>query len=287
MGFLKLGELVKFDFSLIITIIVVILLISLFNVSLKIVKKKLLKKSKNKKQISNVKIFTRILNIAFVIFILFIAFFSYIGSWTGLGVVVGLLTAALGFALQRPITGVAAWIMVVIKRPFSIGDRIVIGDIRGDVYDISLTHIYIDEVGGLINSDAPSGRNVMIPNYLLFEQNIINYNLTDDYILGNVSVDVTYESNMDKAMKIAEDSAKKFVKDYFQKEKQEIRVRVKMKEASMEVRVLFYVPAKLIYEISSNITKEIYDRIKKEKNVEIAYPHTEIVFKDKNLFKKR
>lgn len=275
------------NLSLFLTIIFVILLITLFNISLKIAKKNLLKKSKNKKQISNIKIFTRILNIIFVILILFAAFFSYIGSWTGLGVVVGLLTAALGFALQRPITGVAAWIMVVIKRPFSIGDRIIIGNVRGDVYDISLTHIYIDEVGGLINSDAPSGRNIMIPNHLLFEQNIINYNLTDDYVLGNVSVDITYESNMDKAMKIAEDSAKKFVKDYFKEKKQEIKIRVKMKDASMEVRVLFYVPAKLIYEISSNITKEIYDKIKKEKDVEIAYPHTEIVFKDKKLFKKR
>ena len=38
--------------------------------------------------------------------------------------------------------------------------------------------------------------------------------------------------------------------------------------------------------ISSDVTKEVYDLVKKDKNVEIAYPHMELVMKDKNLFKK-
>ncbi len=38
--------------------------------------------------------------------------------------------------------------MVIIKRPFEIGDRIIIGDVRGDVIDLTLTHIYISEIGG-------------------------------------------------------------------------------------------------------------------------------------------
>jgi len=276
----------KIDFSLIITIIVVILLISFFNISLKVIKKRLLKKSRNKKQVSNIKIFTRILNIVLIILVLFMAFFSYIGSWTGLGIVVGLLTAALGFALQRPITGIAAWIMVVVKRPFHIGDRIIIGDVKGDVYDISLTHIYLDEIGGHIESDQPSGRNIMVPNYLLFEQNVINYNLIDDFILGEVVVNVTYESDLDKALEIIKKATNKFTGNYEREIKKDIKLILKMNSSSMEIRTLFFSPMKLVYEISSNITKEIYDKIKKEKNVKIAYPHTELVFKDKKLFKK-
>ncbi|MBT6734776.1 mechanosensitive ion channel, partial [Candidatus Woesearchaeota archaeon] len=180
------SNLITANAKLLILIVLVITIFIVFNVIIKFLKKKLLKKAKKKKQISNIKIFTRILQIVFSSLVLLIVFFSYTGSWTGLGVVAGLLTAALGFALQRPITGIAAWIMVVLKRPFEIGDRIVIGDVKGVVYDISLTHVFVDEIGGEIESDQRSGRNIMIPNHLLFEHNIINYTLTNDYIMGEV-----------------------------------------------------------------------------------------------------
>jgi len=271
---------------LLITILVVLSLIFIFGFILGIIKRQMLRKSKSKKQISNIKIFTKILNVTFIIVILFFAFFSYLGSWTGLGIFAGLLTAALGFALQRPITGIAAWIMVVVKRPFSIGDRIIIGNVKGDVYDITLSHVYLDEAGGLVDTEEHSGRTIMVPNYLLFEQNIINYTLMDDYVLGEVLADITYESNLDRAIKIAYDSALKFVKDFSKETHKEPKVRVKMNASSITLKVRFFAPVKNMSEIKSEIIREILNRIKKEKDVEIAYPHTEVVFKDKKLFSK-
>jgi len=268
------------------TIVVVVIFIILFNLILGFIRKKLLKRAKKKKQISNIKIFSKLLQIIFTFLVLLIAFFSYIGSWTGLGVVAGLLTAGLGFALQKPITGIAAWIMVILKRPFDVGDRISIGDVKGEVYDITLTHIYIDEIGGEIKSDQRSGRNIMIPNHLLFEHNIVNYTLTNDYVLGEVVVDVTYESNLNKAIEIAEKSILRFAKEFSNENDRKYSIRVKMAESSMILMIRFFAPIKIMQETSSNITKEIYDEIKKEKDVEIAYPHSEIVFKDKNLFSK-
>ncbi|MBI2632110.1 mechanosensitive ion channel [Candidatus Pacearchaeota archaeon] len=145
-------SLFSFDFNGIIPFLevlaIALILIILFNLILLFVKRSLLKRAKSKNQISNIKILSRIINIVVVILIIILSFFSYVRSWTGIGVVLGLLTAALGFALQKPITGVAAWLMVVLKRPFRVGDRITIGGVKGDVYDISLTHLYIDEVGG-------------------------------------------------------------------------------------------------------------------------------------------
>jgi len=286
MVFNEILNIINKNIPLFALIIVVILIIIIFNFVMNLLKKYLLKKAKSKKQISNIKIFVRILNISFIITIILFAFFSYIGSWTSLGLVAGLLTAALGFALQRPITGLAAWVMVVLKRPFMIGDRIIIGNVKGEVYDITLTHICIDEIGGEIESDQRSGRNIMVPNYLLFENNIINYTLINDYILGEVIVSITYESDLEKAIKILEDSAIKFVNDYSKIIKREPNVRAKMDASCMNLKVRFFAPVNIMQEVSSNITKEIYHRIKKEKDVEIAYPHTEIIFKDKKLFKK-
>src|SRR3989344_7772702 len=164
---------------LLIIIIGVFISIMVFNLILRIVKKQMLKKAKSKKQISNIQIFTKVIDAIFIVLILLTAFFSYVGSWTGLGIFIGLLTAALGFALQKPITGIAAWLIIIIKRPFNVGDRIKIGNMRGEVYDITLTHLYLDEIGGDVDTEDYSGRNIIVPNHLLFENNIINYTLIE------------------------------------------------------------------------------------------------------------
>ena len=71
---------------------------------------------------------------------------------------VAFLSMVLGWSLQRPVTDIAAWLMVMIKRPFKIGDRIIIRGVRGDVLEISPTHILLGEVGGCFVAAGCSGR---------------------------------------------------------------------------------------------------------------------------------
>lgn len=263
------------------TVITVVITFLIFNLIINFVKRKLLKRVKTKKQISNVEIFSRVLKYIFLIILILIGFSSYYGSWTGLGLGIGLFSAALGWALQRPITGIAAWVMIITKRPFEIGDRIIIGNVRGDVVEITLTHVYISEIGGLVSGEENSGRIIMVPNSTLFEQSIINYTYSnDEYTLDQVAVTITYESNLDKAIKIALESAKKYTKKG-RETKKEPYIRTYFQPSGMEVRVRYFAPAKRLQEFSSNITKEIFDRIRKTKDVEIAYPHTEVIFKNK------
>jgi small-conductance mechanosensitive channel len=268
------------------TLLIVLFLFVVFSFVLGMIKRALLNKSKNKKQKTDIENFSRLFKIVIFIILVFIGIASYVGSFTGLGIAAGLLTAALGWALQRPITGIAAWIMVIIKNPFSIGDRVIIGSIKGDVKDITLTHIVLNEVGGLVNSEVVSGRIVMVPNWQLYEQNIINYTKQHDYIIGEVVVQVTYESNLDRAMKIAFESALKYTNEASEKLKQEPMIRVVMAGSGIDVKVRFYGDTFGIQRITSEVTKEIFDQINKTQDVEIAYPHTEVVFKNKKLFKK-
>lgn len=263
------------------TIIIVVVVFIIFSFILGIVKRRLLKKATTKKQISNVKIFSKVLKYLFVLILILFAIFSYAGSWAGLGLSVGLLSAALGWALQKPITGIAGWIMVVVRRPFDIGDRIIIGNVRGDVETITLTHIHIREIGGIVAGEESSGRIIMVPNSILFTQNIINYTSQNEYILDQVVVAVTYESNLDKAMAIAIESAKKCTKEFIKKIKKEPYVRTYFQPSGINVHVRYFAPAVRLQEFSSKVTKEIYDRIMKSKDVEIAYPHTEVLFRKK------
>ncbi len=263
------------------TIVAVVVAYVIFSLVLGIIKKALLKRVKKKRQRSNVEIFSKVLKYVFFLILILLAVSSYSGSWAGLGLGVGLFSAALGWALQKPITGVAAWIMIVTKRPFEIGDRIIIGNVRGDVKDITLTHIYIREIGGIVAGEENSGRIIMVPNSTLFEKNIINYTSEDEYILDQVSFNITYESNLDKAIDIAIKVAEKETKDIIKKTKKRPYVRTYFKPSGIAVNVRYFAPAKNLQELSSRITQSILRMVKREKEVRIAYPHTEVLLKEK------
>ena len=49
----------------------------------------------------------------------------------------------------------------------------------------------------------------------------------------------------------------------------------------VNVRVRYLSPAKRLQRISSAITKEVLDKIAVAKDVEIAYPHTEVLLRKK------
>ena len=68
------SNLITANAKLLILIVLVITIFIVFNVIIKFLKKKLLKKAKKKKQISNIKIFTRILQIVFSSLVLFECF---------------------------------------------------------------------------------------------------------------------------------------------------------------------------------------------------------------------
>ena len=241
----------------------------------------LIKRVRTKRMKHNVIVFNNLLTYLFFILAIVTIFFYFTGNSLAVGLTAGFLTAALGWALQRPITGMAAWIMVVVKKPFRIGDRILIGSTKGDVIDITLTHIYLKEIGGTINSEEISGRIVMIPNSVMFEQNIINYTVQDDYILDDVGVLITYESNLDKAMQICEKAAKKVMKDFLGKTSKDPYVRIQFQSSGIDMKTRYYVHASERIKISSDLTREIFKAFEKEKDIEIAYPHTEVVLRNK------
>ena len=57
--------------------------------------------------------------------------------------------------------------------------------------------------------------------------------------------------------------------------------RLKFKDSGIDVTVIYNSFAKERNKISTNITRKIFNTIKKNKDVEIAYPHTEVLFREK------
>ncbi|MFP4117875.1 MAG: mechanosensitive ion channel family protein [Candidatus Woesearchaeota archaeon] len=201
------------------------------------------------------------------------------GSFAAFGVSAGLFTAALGWALQRPITGIAGWIMVMVKKPFKIGDRILIDAIRGDVVDITLTHVYLKELGGIISGEETSGRTILVPNSILFEKNIINYSLNNKYIRDQVKVQVTYESDLHKAKKLAVKAAKEVLGKETLEETDEPYALTYFADSGINMYIRYQVPAEKLQKMGAEITQKIYDHFKEHKDIQFAYPHRAIVRK--------
>jgi len=206
---------------------------------------------------------------------------SFSGSLTTIGISAAFLGMILGWSLQSPVTGIAAWMMILLKRPFKIGDRIIISGITGDVVDITLTHILLNQVGGTIGGEERSGRTVLIPNATLFQQIIHNYTFGTKYLLDEVNVVITFGSDFKKAEKILIKAAQKVTRNVIGITGEKPFVRAEIADSGTRLRLRYKTLAKKRQETSSDMVKLIITMFAREDEVEFAYPHSEVVYRAK------
>lgn len=105
---------------------------------------------------------------------------------TRLATGLGLVTAGVAFALQRVITAVAGYFVILRGKTFNVGDRIVMGGVRGDVIALDFMQTTIMEMGqpaAVQNADPAvwvkgrqyTGRVVTITNAKIFDEPVYNY----------------------------------------------------------------------------------------------------------------
>jgi small-conductance mechanosensitive channel len=115
------------------------------------------------------------------------------------GAFLGLLTAGLAIALKDMLTNIAGWIFILTRKPFTLGDRIQIGDQAGDVIDIRLFQFTLLEIGNWVRADQSTGRIIHIPNGIVFTKPQSNYSTGFKYIWNEMSVLLTFESHWEEA----------------------------------------------------------------------------------------
>lgn len=110
----------------------------------------------------------------------------------------GLISLVLGFALQAPITSFIAWIYLVFRRTYLVGDRIQIKGFRGDVVSISYLDTSILECSGdYLGNDRGSGRVIKFPNSLVLREEVINYSGPDiPFIWNEIPIQIAYTSDL-------------------------------------------------------------------------------------------
>lgn len=133
----------------------------------------------------------------------------WFGNVTGWAAYLGIVSAGLAIALQDPVTNLAGWVFLSVRKPFVVGDRIQIGDHRGDVIDMRLFQFSLMEVGNWVDADQSTGRIIHIPNGWVFKQSTANYTKGFNFIWNELPVTVTFESDWKKAKGILAEIAER------------------------------------------------------------------------------
>lgn len=192
----------------------------------------------------------------------------------------GILVAAIGFAAQQSFSNIISGIFIVFFKPFRVGDMIKVGDFDyGIVEDITLQHTVINNF---------ENKRVIIPNANISNDSIINDSIQELNVCRYVEVGISYDSDIDLAMKIMEEEALKHPKcidNRTPEEKAEKapQVRVRMigfGDSSLDLRAYVWTddPYTAI-QMHSDINIAIKKRFDAE-GIEIPFPYRTIVYKN-------
>jgi small-conductance mechanosensitive channel len=120
-------------------------------------------------------------------------------NWYTAAASLGLISLVLGFALQTPITSLIGWVYILVREPYRVGDRIRIGDARGDVIDVDYLDTTLWEVGGEhLAGFHPSGRLIKFPNANVLKEPVYNYSWPlFPYIWNEIRFQIAYDSDLE------------------------------------------------------------------------------------------
>jgi small-conductance mechanosensitive channel len=186
----------------------------------------------------------------------------------------------LGWSLQAPVSGFAAWIMVTLIRPYRIGDRVQFPNLGliGDVVSFSSMYLTLNQVGGSIGSEDPVGRMVHVPNAMLFGQVVINYTYlkslgTTSYILDEALFRVTLDSDWDTVENILLNTARTVTKNIIEKTGSQPYIRADTWDYGTLFRLRYITDATDRPRIMYEIVKEATKQIQRNRNVDLAIPY--------------
>ena len=155
----------------------------------------------------------RVTNLFVGLAIFFIILSILFANWYTAVLSLGLISLVLGFALQTPITSFIGWIYILVKVPYRVGDRIKIGDAKGDVIDVSYLDTTLWEFGGEhLSTDHPSGRIIKFPNSNVLSAAVFNYSWPlFPYIWNDIKFQIAYQSDLDFVARVMRETAEEEV----------------------------------------------------------------------------
>jgi small-conductance mechanosensitive channel len=183
----------------------------------------------------------------------------------------GVAGIAIGFAAKDTLSNLIAGVLLIIDRPFEVGDRIEVWSAPagsatwGDVVDIGLRATKIKTTDNIV---------IIIPNNEIMKRDIVNYTIISAKIRVRINVGVAYDADIEKAKElilnvaksvdwISDTPAPKVVVRNFGESSVDLQLRVWIDNARKRMDTVSHVTDKI---------KTAFD----EQGVEIPYPKRDI-----------
>lgn len=150
---------------------------------------------------------------SYVVIAMFIAtvFSDKLGGFT---VAFGVAGAGIAFALQEVIASVAGWIVITFGSFYKIGDRVMLGGIKGDVIDIGVLRTTVFQIGDWVNGDLYNGRVVRLANSFVFKEPVFNYSADFPFLWDELTVPVRHGSDRAQTQRLLEEVAEEVTGEY-------------------------------------------------------------------------
>ena len=188
----------------------------------------------------------------------------------------GVAGIAIGFAAKDTLSNLIAGILLIVDRPFEIGDRIEVWSAPagsatwGDVIDIGLRATKIKTTDNII---------IIIPNNEIMKRDIVNYTIINSKIRVRINIGVSYDADIEKTKSVilsVADSADWILKDpvprvvvkNFGESSVDLQLRVWIGDARKRMDTISYVIDRL---------KGEFDKA----GIEIPYPKRYIIITQK------
>lgn len=177
--------------------------------------------------------------------------------------VIGAAGLAVGLALQGSLSNFAAGVILIIFRPFKVGETVVINNQRGVIDSIQIFSTSIV---------TPTNEVVVIPNGQVVSANIINYSRLPERRLDLV-INVGYNSDIQKVYQVLHQAVNQ-TSNILTTKKPIIRLDV-LDASSMNFNVLVWT----LNENYGALKAELLENIKNaltENNINIPYPTMDV-----------
>ena len=178
---------------------------------------------------------------------------------------------AIGFAAKDTLSNLIAGVLLIIDRPFEVGDRIEVWNAPsgsatwGDVIDIGLRATKIKTTDNII---------IIIPNNEIMLRDIINYTIISEQIRVRINIGIAYDANLQKAKDIilrvaaatewvSDEPPPKVVVRNFGESSVDLQLRVWIHDARQRMNTISYI---------TDSVKEAFDA----EGIEIPYPKRDI-----------
>lgn len=199
--------------------------------------------------------------------ILIIAF-AIIISLGKFGITIAPFIAALGaaafgasFALQGPLSNYSAGLVIILTRPFTVGNTIFVAGVSGIVEEVKLACTILSD---------EDGESITIPNKKIIGE-ILHNSRENKVVQGGIGI--SYDSDPEKAISIIKNilSENKIVND----ENAPIVGISNFGDSSIDIGFRYWVPTAKYYSTAYSVNLSVYKALN-ENSIEIPFPQRDV-----------